>query len=127
MAILKKRVPQGALVPNRPAAPVTKPLQAKDPEKILELINRRQRQIIVHSVIYYRMNSNLLPDKTWDIWARELVALQKDHPDIAAESVFWEDMKDFDGTTGFHLADHVWGLKIAPSLMRVHTNIAGGK
>lgn len=33
--------------------------------KIKELISRRRRQILVHSVIYYKLNENLIDDATW--------------------------------------------------------------
>ena len=34
-------------------------------KSIAELLNRRRRQILVHSVIYYKMNDNLISDSTW--------------------------------------------------------------
>ena len=36
-----------------------------DVEKISELINRRRRQILVHSIIYYKMDKNLIADNAW--------------------------------------------------------------
>ena len=33
--------------------------------KIRELISRRRRQVLVHSVIYYKLNANLIDDATW--------------------------------------------------------------
>ena len=53
-----------------------------DVKKIRELINRRRRQILVHSVIYYRMNDNLISDDQWAKWALELETLQNDYPEI---------------------------------------------
>ena len=46
-------------------------------DRIAELITRRRRQILVHSVIYYEMNDNLIPDSQWVSWANELYELQK--------------------------------------------------
>jgi hypothetical protein len=114
---LPKRKP---IPPSRQAAP--KQLTEVDTSEVLALINRRQRQIIVHSVIYYRMNNSLIGDLDFDKWGRELVELQRKYPKIAEQSIFWEDMKDFDATTGFHLADHPWGMKIAQSLVDSHNN-----
>lgn len=84
--------------------------------KILELISRRQRQIIVHSVLYYRYDTSLVSDATFDAWSRELVALQKAHPTV--KTAFYEDMCDFDGCTGYHLAAHPWGISVAERLLR---------
>lgn len=37
-----------------------------DAKKIKELINRCRRQLIVSSIAYYRMDSNLVSDQTFD-------------------------------------------------------------
>jgi NAD-dependent DNA ligase len=84
----------------------------------LSKINQRQRQIIVHSVLYYRFNTNIITDETFDKWARELVQLQKDFKELTKDSAFYMTMQDFDGTTGFHLADNVWGINKALYLLR---------
>lgn len=75
-------------------------------EAIAELITRRRRQILVHSVIYYRMNENVISDHTFDTWSRELADLQQKYPDIAAQCERHEDFKDFDGSTGAFLPIH---------------------
>lgn len=75
--------------------------------KITELINRRRRQILVHSCIYYRLNDSIITDAQFDKWAYELAALQKQHPDIAKKCVYAEYFKDFDGSTGFNLPVHL--------------------
>ena len=45
-------------------------------KSIAELLNRRRRQILVHSIIYYNMNDNLISNSTWSAWAAELEELQ---------------------------------------------------
>jgi len=85
---------------------------------ILELINHRQRQVIVHSVLYYQYDTNFVDDKQFNKWAYELVKLQHDYPELTKQSVFYLEMRSFDGTTGFYLADHVWGNAKALQLMR---------
>lgn len=99
--------------------PVGKPVYSVDKKKILELINRRQRQIIVHSVIYYRYNDSLISDYTFDTLSEELVTLQKMYIDIAKNSVFWNEMQDFTGETGFHLTDNSWGIRKAEYLLNL--------
>lgn len=71
---------------------------------ILELINRRRRQILIHSFLYYRMNTSVIPDATFDQWARELAKLQSENPEIAQEGVYADAFADFSGSiTGFNL------------------------
>lgn len=70
---------------------------------IMEKIKRRRRQIMVHSLIYYRMSTNLIDDKIFDKWAYELVDLQKNYPEESKEVELYDDFKDWDGSTGFNL------------------------
>lgn len=74
---------------------------------IADRIQRLRLNILVHSFIYYRMNNNLVSDRQWDLWAKELVQLQKDYEDISKQVVYSEEFEDFDGTTGafFQLDD----------------------
>lgn len=85
---------------------------------ILELISRRRRQMIVHSIIYYRHCTSLIEDSTFDKWARELVKLQRDYPEEAEIAPYAELFNDWDGTTGFRLLDSEWGYDVAERLMK---------
>lgn len=88
------------------------------PEKIEELINRRRRQILVHSVIYYKMDDNLISDSQWSLWAKELDELQRLYPEIAMRCVYAKDFKDFDPSTGFNLPlDDPWAINKANQLI----------
>ena len=71
-----------------------------DELKIAELIQQRRLQLLVHSCIYYRLNTNKVSDREWDAWAKELVKLQHDYPDIAKDVPLAEEFADWDGTTG---------------------------
>ena len=46
-------------------------------DELTALINRRRRQILVHSIIYYKLDDNLISDSDWSDLANELDALQK--------------------------------------------------
>ena len=48
----------------------------KNMTKIQELIKRRRAQMLIHSCIYYEMNTNIVSDDTWQKWADELESLQ---------------------------------------------------
>lgn len=71
--------------------------------KIAELIQQRRFQLLIHSCIYYELNNNLITDKQWDIWARELRDLQNQYPEISSRVVLYEDFKDWDASTGAFL------------------------
>lgn len=69
-----------------------------------ERIQQLRRQILVHSVLYYRMNDTVWTDAQFDSAAAELVRMQADYPsESAAVEYMREEFADFDGGTGFHL------------------------
>lgn len=73
---------------------------------VVELINRRRHQIIVHSAIYYEYNDNLITDTTFDNWCKELVQLSTDFPIEAREAGLHREFEGFDGSTGAFLPYH---------------------
>lgn len=65
-----------------------------------------QRRILVHSILYYQMNENVISDKVFDDISKQLVNLrtqmcEKDYQKTTYNYCF----KDFDGSTGFDLYD----------------------
>ena len=90
-------------------------------QQIAEKINQRQRQILVHSVIYYKLNDSLISDSTWSRWAVELYNLQKNYPKIAETVPYHNAFKDFDPSTGCNLPlDDEWAVGTAIYLLRLH-------
>lgn len=89
--------------------------------KDLEIADRIQRlryMILVHSCLYYKLHTNLVEDYQWDRWARELVALQNDYPQISNKVMLYDYFADFDGSTGFDLPiDEPWVIRIAQRLL----------
>lgn len=83
------------------ARPNNKPVAL--PSNIAAKIQQRRYQILVHSLIYYELDMNLVSDAKWTEWAMELVDLQKKYPDVADSVIFAKAFKDFDGSTGFDL------------------------
>ena len=71
--------------------------------EIAALIQRRRYQILVHSLLYYELDMNLVSDAQWTEWGVELVKLQKEHPKEAESVIFSEPFKDFDASTGYNL------------------------
>lgn len=80
--------------------PATKP---KLNQEIMDKIKQRRLQILVNSVIYYRMDTVLVDDKQFDKWAYELRDIQKKYPEESKAVKYYEFFKDWDGTTGFDL------------------------
>ena len=70
---------------------------------ILSKINRRQRQILVHSCLYYQFNENLIQDHVYDAWSKELAELIQNHKEEFKRSVHHTSFKDYDGCSGFDL------------------------
>lgn len=84
--------------------PFIQPGQYTDEElPIAELIQRRRLQMLIHSKLYYDMDTNLITDRQFDEWGRELVQLQRDNPNIAKRICFAEAFKDWDASTGAFL------------------------
>lgn len=87
---------------------------------VRELILRRRRQLLVHSVIYYRFNENLISDRQWTEWALELEELQKKYPKEAAEVEWAEAFKDFTHSTGYNLPlEDPWANRQARWLFKI--------
>lgn len=94
-------------------------------KSIAELLNRRRRQILVHSVIYYKMNENLISDSTWSKWATELEELQAKYPNIAAKVPYAEEFREFDHSTGMNLPlDDPWAINKARQLLALKRKVA---
>ena len=70
---------------------------------IAEKIQQRRLQLLVHSCIYYELDKNIVSDKQWDEWARELVVLQKENPYISTQVIWYDAFKDWDASTGAFL------------------------
>lgn len=87
---------------------------------IASLIQRRRLQMLVHSCIYYDLDGNLITDKQFDDWGRELVKLQEDYPDIAKRICYAEAFKDWDASTGAFLPlKDEWVVRKAKQLLKI--------
>lgn len=71
--------------------------------RIASKIQQRRYQMLVHSYIYYELNSNIVTDDTWAKWAYELVDLQAKYPEIAKQVIYAKDFETWDGSTGAFL------------------------
>lgn len=92
-----------------------------DNEEIAELINRRRRQVLVHSIIYYNMDDNIVSDSQWSKWAVELAELQNKYPNIAKTCWYADEFDGFEGSSGYDLPlDDPWATNKARYLLQLH-------
>ncbi len=76
---------------------------------VADIITQRRRQVLVHSVIYYKLNENIVSDSKWSQWAEELEDLQRQYPDIAKRCPYAKAFEGFDHSTGCDLPlDDEW-------------------
>ncbi len=74
-----------------------------DDLKTAERIQQLRLLMLVHSCIYYEMDQNVVSDKNWDAWAKELRKLQADYPEISKQVGWYEAFKDWDASSGAFL------------------------
>ena len=70
---------------------------------IAEKIQQRRYQMLIHSCLYYHLDYNIISDKQWDAWARELRDLQNQYPEISEQVTLYEYFQDWDASTGAFL------------------------
>lgn len=72
-------------------------------DEVLELFNRRQRQILVHSFLYYEQDKSVIEDHLYDSWCTELADLIQSNYEEFKRSQYYEAFIGFDGSSGFDL------------------------
>jgi hypothetical protein len=73
----------------------------KEPiQTIEEKIKQRRTQMLLHSYLYYELDSPIITDDKWQQWADELTELQET---IKVIGFYDEAFADWSGATGCHL------------------------
>ena len=85
--------------------------------EVAELIKRRRLQILVHSYLYYELNTNIISDNQFNEWSKELVQLQHKYPNIASQVEYAKEFSNFDGHTGFDLPKNEQVVRISNRLL----------
>jgi hypothetical protein len=80
-------------------------------------ITHRRRQVYVHSTLYYRHNTSIISDATFDRWAYELRDLQRHYPNESAAAPLASEFDAWDGTTGYDLPYNEWAERAAQRLI----------
>jgi hypothetical protein len=85
-------------------------------------ILRLRRLMLVHSYIYYQMDSHVVSDDFWQVKANQLAELQAIH---GTKFDFYDEaFADWDGSTGCHLPADEWVIN---NSHRVLNYIADGE
>ena len=74
---------------------------------IVEKISFKQRQIIIHSYLYYHRDTNIIPDSMYDRLSYKLEELIKQYPVEFKQSEYYSCFKDWSHATGFDLYDQL--------------------
>ena len=64
-------------------------------QTIHERINQRRRQLLVHSFLYYQLNTSEISDHQYDKFCLDLIDLQEKYPKKAEECIFPEEFRGF--------------------------------
>lgn len=65
------------------------------------------RKIIIHSIIYYDYDTNIISDPDYDKLARKLERLVNENRDKINKCYYYECLKDYTAATGFDLKDRL--------------------
>ena len=94
--------------------------------KVLKLIERRHRQLLIHSYLYYRINTSIIDDSTYDRWCRELVELHRKYPEIAECAEYYSYCKGFDQSgSGYFI--RTYPIEIMATALRLLWMVEGKK
>lgn len=72
-------------------------------QTVVEKINQRERQLLVHCFLYYEKNTNLISDDTYDKWSFGLSDLIKKYPKDFNKSAYSYEFRNFNPSTGLGL------------------------
>ncbi len=87
-------------------------------QNIVSRIEYLRKKLLVHSIIYYRLDESLIADDKWAEWALELENLVREHPEEGQNSFLAEEFKDFDHSTGYNLPlETPWAVDVAMNLV----------
>lgn len=96
----------------------------EDERKIMEEIKRLRLCVLVHSIIYYRLNTNIVSDFQYDKFAKKLKALQDKYPELSkAVPEYNKEFEGWDGCSGYNLPlGDIWGYSKAQWLVKEFGN-----
>lgn len=88
-------------------------------QTVKEKIKQRRSQMLIHSFLYYHMDTSVVSDDKWQQWADELTKLQQQHPEECSIGFYDEEFADWDGSTGCHLPRDAWVVDKSREVLRL--------
>ena len=73
-----------------------------------ERLKQRRSQMLIHSYLYYKLDTSIISDAQWQQWANELTEMQIQYPNLTNIGFYDKEFNDWDGSTGMHLPDDSW-------------------
>ena len=89
-------------------------------------ISYLQRFVIIHSLLYYEFDESIIPDTKFDVIAKQLYKVQKEHKDSALKSLYYYALHDFNGSTMFNVVqklnrkDYAYLTEIALKVLKMY-------
>lgn len=77
--------------------------QYNNKQTVIEKINQRERQLYLHSYLYYECNTNIIEDNVFDKYMADLAELIDTYPQEFKQSTFYEDFKNWEEGSGAFL------------------------
>lgn len=93
----------------------------------VDRISFLERFILIHSVIYYHLNSNIITDSKYDEYSKYLEKLIKLNDKEFTESQYYYAFIDYSSATGFDLYDRLnskdkeYLFKLAKYILHIST------
>lgn len=90
-----------------------------------------QKWILIHSIIYYKLNTTVVSDQVYDNNSKQLVQLKNSNPDDFNNSKWYKQFVNFEGSTGFDLFAKLNKkqksqlMDIAEYVVQLHTKRSG--
>lgn len=99
-------------------------------QTITEKISQRRSQVLVHSCLYYYLDTNIIEDHQYDAWAREVKELVKKYPEEAKKARFANEFSEWDEDdclSGYRLPiKGEWVMKKARELLEIRGELENG-
>lgn len=70
---------------------------------LIPKMNQLQQQILIHSILYYRLGCSIWSDGRWNRKAKELQQLAESHPEEYSKTILFEEFKGFSWVSGYDL------------------------
>lgn len=70
-------------------------------------MNWLERYLIIHSILYYELDTNVISDKKFDYVGKQLVRISRENKIDFKKTDYYYVFNDFDATTGFYIFDRL--------------------